>query len=564
MCLNIKRIAPFISSMTVFFLSFNVIAQTPGVPQNRYSFDNLPVVATTSFRNDTISIVKYGAKNDGITLNTKSINQAIADCSKRGGGVVVIPEGLWLTGPVELKSNVNLHLKKNALLQFTKDFNQYPLVEGNWEGIPQMRNQSPIWAVGQQNIAITGYGIIDGGGDAWRMVKKDKLTESQWNKLVGSGGVLSENQKNWYPSEKSLKGSKMKDAGVITKDKDAAFYAEIKDFLRPNLLVLTSCKKVLLEGVTFQNSAAWNLHPLMTEDLTIRNVYAKNPWYAQNGDGLDLESCKNVWVEGSTFDVGDDGICIKSGRDAAGRKRGMPTENVVIKNSTVYHAHGGFVIGSEMSGGARNIFISDCTFIGTDIGLRFKTTRGRGGVVENIYARNINMKDIAGEAILFDMYYAAVDPVPLTGEKRDAPKVELLPVTEATPVFRKFYINNVVCDGAEKALFVRGLPEMSISDIYLNNLTIKAKDGIDVQEAKNIQINNAHLDIRNTRPLIYIQNGKSIGLKNIRYNDANLLFRIYGDKNSDIKLAETDAKKAKKTAEFGHGSVAGVLQINNK
>nr|WP_121273776.1 glycoside hydrolase family 28 protein [Pedobacter schmidteae] len=550
--------------MTVFFLSFNVIAQTPGVPQNRYSFDNLPVVATTSFRNDTISIVKYGAKNDGITLNTKSINQAIADCSKRGGGVVVIPEGLWLTGPVELKSNVNLHLKKNALLQFTKDFNQYPLVEGNWEGIPQMRNQSPIWAVGQQNIAITGYGIIDGGGDAWRMVKKDKLTESQWNKLVGSGGVLSENQKNWYPSEKSLKGSKMKDAGVITKDKDAAFYAEIKDFLRPNLLVLTSCKKVLLEGVTFQNSAAWNLHPLMTEDLTIRNVYAKNPWYAQNGDGLDLESCKNVWVEGSTFDVGDDGICIKSGRDAAGRKRGMPTENVVIKNSTVYHAHGGFVIGSEMSGGARNIFISDCTFIGTDIGLRFKTTRGRGGVVENIYARNINMKDIAGEAILFDMYYAAVDPVPLTGEKRDAPKVELLPVTEATPVFRKFYINNVVCDGAEKALFVRGLPEMSISDIYLNNLTIKAKDGIDVQEAKNIQINNAHLDIRNTRPLIYIQNGKSIGLKNIRYNDANLLFRIYGDKNSDIKLAETDAKKAKKTAEFGHGSVAGVLQINNK
>lgn len=555
-----KKIVPAIFAVPLFVLSFNVAAQNT-TTSKVYSFDNLPVVATTSFKKDTISILKYGAKNDGLTLNTKSINQAIADCSKRGGGVVVIPEGLWLTGPIELKSNVNLHLRKNSLLQFTKDLDQYPLVEGNWEGTPQMRNQSPIWALRQQNIAITGYGIIDGAGEAWRMVKKDKLTESQWKKLIESGGSLSDNKKIWYPSEKSLKGSKMKDAGVISKDKNAAFYAEIKDFLRPNLMVLTSCKKVLLEGVTFQNSPAWNLHPLMTEDLTIRNVYIKNPWYAQNGDGLDLESCKNVLVEGSTFDVGDDGICIKSGRDAAGRKRGMPTENVVIRNNTVYHAHGGFVIGSEMSGGARNIFISDCTFIGTDIGLRFKTTRGRGGVVENIYARNINMKDIPGEAILFDMYYAAVDPVPLTGEKREAPKVELLPVTEETPVFRKFYISNVVCDGAEKAVFVRGLPEMNISDIYLDNITIKANEGIDIQEAKNIQISNAHLDIKNASPLIYIQNGKSIGLKNIGYTNAALLFRINGDKNADINLSGTDTTKAKAQTEYGHGAGAGVLQI---
>lgn len=555
-----KKIVSALFAVPLFVLSYNAGAQNK-TAQKVYSFDNLPVVAATSFKNDTISILKYGAKNDGLTLNTKSINQAITDCSKRGGGIVLIPEGLWLTGPVELKNNVNLHLAKNSLLQFTKDFNEYPLVEGNWEGIPQMRNQSPIWAVGQQNIAITGYGIVDGGGDAWRMVKKDKLTESQWKKLVASGGVLSDNQKIWYPSEKSLKGSKIKNAGVIEKGKDAAYYAQIKDFLRPNMVVLTSCKKVLLEGVTFQNSAAWNLHPLMTEDLTIRNVYAKNAWYAQNGDGLDLESCKNVLVEGSTFDVGDDGICIKSGRDAAGRKRGMPTENVIIRNSTVYHAHGGFVIGSEMSGGARNIFISDCTFIGTDIGLRFKTTRGRGGVVEHIYAKNINMKDMPGEAILFDMYYAAVDPVPLTGEKREAPKVQSLPVTEETPVFRKFYISNVVCDGAEKAVFIRGLPEMNISDIYLDNLTIKAKEGIDIQEAKNIQITNTHLDVKSAKPLIYIQNGKSIGLKNIGYNSADVLFSINGDQNADIKLSETDTKKAKIQSEFGHGAAAAVLQI---
>lgn len=526
-----------------------------------YSFDNLPVIKQTSFKKDTVSILKYGAKNDGITLNTNNINQAITACSKRGGGVVIIPEGFWLTGPIELKSNVNLHLKKNALLQFTKDFDQYPLVESNWEGLPQMRNQSPIWAVNQENIAITGYGIIDGAGEAWRMVKKEKLTESQWKKLVASGGLVNEGNR-WYPTEKSFKGSKLKHAGAIAKDKDAAFFAGIKDFLRPNLMVLTSCKRVLLEGVTFQNSAAWNLHPLMTEDLTIRNVYAKNPWYAQNGDGLDLESCKNVLVEGSTFDVGDDGICIKSGRDAEGRKRAKPTENVVIRNCTVYHAHGGFVIGSEMSGGVKNIFVSDCTFIGTDIGLRFKTTRGRGGIVENIYARNISMKDIAAEAILFDMYYAGVDPVPLTGEKRAAPKTELLPVTEETPIFRKFYINDVVCDGAEKAVLIRGLPEMSISDIYLDNLTIKAKEGIDIQEAKNIMLSNIHLDVKNAEPLIYIQNGKSISLKQIGYTNANLLFRVYGDKNSDIKLSGTDTLKAKTQTEFGYGAEAAVLKVS--
>lgn len=556
-----KRLVPVLFAIPLFALSFHGLAQNKAVQQT-YSFDNLPVVATTSFKKDTISIVKYGAKNDGITLNTNSINQAITACNQAGGGVVVIPEGLWLTGPIELKSNVNLHLRKNALLQFTKDFDQYPIVESNWEGLPQMRNQSPIWAVNQQNIAITGYGIIDGAGDAWRMVKKDKLTESQWKTLLASGGVLSEDKKQWYPSEKSLKGSKTKNAGAISKEKTAEYFAGIKDFLRPNLLVLTSCKRILLEGVTFQNSPAWNLHPLMSEDITIRNVYAKNPWYAQNGDGLDLESCKNVLVEGSTFDVGDDGICIKSGRDEEGRKRAMPTENVIIRNSTVYHAHGGFVIGSEMSGGARNIFVSDCTFIGTDIGLRFKTTRGRGGVVENIHARNINMKDIAGEAILFDMYYAAIDPIALNGEKREAPKTELLPVTAGTPVFRKFYISNVVCDGASKAVFVRGLPEMSISDIYLDNLTIKATEGIDIQEAKNIQISNTHLNVKNALPLIYVQNGKSIGLKNIGYTNADLFLRVNGDKNQGITLSGTDTSKAKTEKEFGHGAAAAVLKIS--
>ncbi|HMJ45954.1 MAG TPA: glycoside hydrolase family 28 protein, partial [Ferruginibacter sp.] len=388
----------------------------------------MPVVQSTHFKKDTFNIQKYGARADGIFLNTAAINSAIDACNKKGGGVIHIPPGLWLTGPVVLKSNINLYLEKNALLQFTNDFGEYKLIETNWEGVPAVRNESPISATNAQNIAITGGGIIDGNGDVWRMVKKDKLTESQWKKKT-EGGMLSEDKKTWYPSASSFKGSQTDKAGIITNGKSIKDYQDIKDFLRPNLLVFTKCDKVLLEGVTFQNSPAWCLHPLMSSNITVRNISVKNPWYAQNGDGIDIESCKNVLVENSTFDVGDDGLCIKSGRDEEGRKRAMPTQDVIIRNCVVYHAHGGFVIGSEMSGGAKNIFVSNCSFIGTDIGLRFKTTRGRGGIVENIYVNEIVMTDIVGEAILFDMYYAAKDPILLAGEKREAPKVEFLPVS---------------------------------------------------------------------------------------------------------------------------------------
>ena len=514
----------------------------------------LPVIQQTSFRKDSMNILKFGAVADGQTLNTKAINAAIDACSKKGGGVVVIPAGLWFTGPIELKSNVNLHLKKGALLQFTKDFDQYQLVEGNWEGLPQMRNQSPVSATNATNIAVTGYGIIDGGGEAWRQVRKDKLTETQWKKWVASGGVVSEDGKSWYPSEQWLKASKMKNPGEITGDKTPEFYKSIKDFLRPNLVVFTKCKKILLEGVTFQNSAAWCLHPLMSEDLTVRNVTVLNPWFAQNGDGIDVESCKNVLIENSKFDVGDDGLCMKSGRDEAGRKRGMPTENVIIRDCQVYHAHGGFVIGSEMSGGARNMWISNCTFIGTDIGLRFKTTRGRGGIVENIFIDNIQMMDIPGEAILFDMYYMSVDPVALAGEKRELPKVETLPVTEATPQFRNFNIKNVVCNGAAKGIFIRGIPEMHVKDIHLENMVLQAEKGIDCQEASGITFKNITILSRHTNPVVDIINSDRLTFDKLSYKkDATLLFRVAGERTKSINIQNTDASKAKEKIlyEFG-------------
>lgn len=524
---------------------------------------SLPIIQQVKIKNDTTSIITFGAKGDGMALNTESINKTISSVSQKGGGVVLIPSGLWLTGPIELKSNVNLHLKRDAILQFTDDFNQYKLVEGNWEGRPAWRNQSPISGTNLENIAITGSGIIDGNGGAWRMVKKDKLTESQWKTLVASGGIVREDGKMWFPSAKTVKGSNTKNAGVIEPGKTAKDYEDIKDFLRPNLLVLTNCKKILLEGVTFQNSPAWNLHPLLCEDLTLRNLQVKNPWYAQNGDGVDVESCKNVLIEGSTFDVGDDGICIKSGRDEAGRKRGVPTENVIVRNNVVYHAHGGFVIGSEMSGGAKNIWVYDCSFIGTDIGLRFKTTRGRGGIVENIYVNNINMIDIPGEAILFDMYYAAVDPIVLAGEKREAIKSVLVPVTEETPQFRNFYIKDVVANGAEKAIFFRGLPEMNIKDIHLENVTIQSKKGIEIIEATGIFLKNVNVITDNSNPVVDIQNSSNINIDKLQYKSgATLLFSIAGEKSKGIKVSGTDGSKAKKTTNIASEVNKKALEIS--
>jgi polygalacturonase len=516
----------------------------------------LPVVVAPKFKKDTVSIKKLGAVPNGYFLNTKIINGAIDALSKKGGGVVLIPAGLWLTGPVTLKNNINLHIATGATLLFTDDKSQFPLLEANWEGLPQMRNQSPISATGATNIAITGKGIIDGNGDAWRAVKSDKLTASQWKKKVESGGALSDDKKTWYPSEAFMKASKgPANPGQILPGRDAAYYESIKDFLRPNLFLLTNCKYVLLEGVTFQNSPAWCLHPLMSEHITVRNIFVKNPWYAQNGDGIDVESCKNVLIENSVFDVGDDALCMKSGRDAEGRKRAMPTENIIIRGCTVYASHGGFVIGSEMSGGARNIYVSNCTFVGADIGLRFKTTRGRGGIVENIFIKDIYMKDIPAEAILFDMYYMAKDPVVLLGEKRELPKVEFKPVDETTPQFRNFHISNVYCNGAEKGIFVRGIPEMHVKDIVLENMVLQADKGIDVQEATGITFKNIKVISHETNPVVDIIQSDKLVFDNITYKDGSeLLFRVSGDRSKNITIKNTDASKAKEKVKYELGA----------
>jgi DNA sulfur modification protein DndE len=520
-----------------------------------------PIVQEPVFRKDTFNIRQYGAKGDGLTLNTQAIARAIEACHQAGGGVVLIPPGCWLTGPIGLKSNVNLHAQKGALVLFSDSFEAYPLVRTTYEGLTAVRCQAPVYGSGLENIALTVEGIFDGSGDAWRPVKKIKMTTGQWDKLLASGGVLTEDRNTWYPSGKALKGSLTANPGVLSEGKTEKDYEGIKDFLRPNMVSLTNCKKVLLEGLTFQNSPAWCLHPLLSEHVTLRRLNVRNPWYAQNGDGVDLESCSYALIEDCTFDVGDDAICIKSGRDEEGRKRGVPTEHVLVRNCVVHHGHGGFVIGSEMSGGVRDLEVTNCTFIGTDVGLRFKTTRGRGGVVEDIRISDIAMADIAGAAILFDMYYSAKDPVPLPGEKEETIRADLQPVTEATPQFRNFRLRNVVCNGADKGIFIRGLPEMNVKDIHLENISLRAKEGMTCIEGDNIHLKNVTL-ITPDPTAIRLQNSRNLTFDGIHYQiGTQELMHISGERSSDIRLLNTSVTKTKKEISFSNQATARSIRV---
>jgi DNA sulfur modification protein DndE len=521
----------------IYFLT--AISANAQKSDKSYPFD-MPQVMLPAFRQDTFNIKNFGAINDGKTLNTQAFENAIDACSKAGGGTVLIPEGLWLTGPIKLKSKVNLHTEKGALVLFSRNLEIYPLVKTNYEGLNTMRCQSPISGLELEDIAITGEGIFDGSGHVWRPVKRSKLTDSQWESLVNSGGVVGKDKNTWFPSEKAMKGYEMNSSGYLGPNATEEDYMAIRDFLRPVMVSLVRCKRVLIDGVTFQNSPSWCLHPLMCEHLSLKGVKVYNPWYAQNGDGIDVESCRIGQIDNCTFDAGDDAICIKSGKNEEGRKRNMPTELFVITNCVVYHAHGGFVIGSEMSGGARNLYVNNCTFIGTDVGLRFKTTRGRGGIVEKIYISNISMIDIPTDAIGFNMFYEGTSPLPEADEKQPSLPQEtvVIPkVDEGTPQFKDFYIENVTCYGAERAILIQGLPEMAISNINLKNISINGRYGISCIDANQINCKNIKLDISKGN-ILYIKNSKNVNLKNIKGNgNTGKLLKVNGKDTENINIS---------------------------
>ena len=263
------------------------------------------------------------------------------------------------------------------------------------------------------------------------------------------------------------------------------------------LLHFVDCKGILLEGVTFENSPAWNLHPMCCENLILRDLNVRNPWYSQNGDGVDVESCKNVVISHCSFDVGDDAICMKSGKDKPGRDRGIPTENVVVDDCVVYHGHGGFVCGSEMSGGIKNVQVSNNLYIGTDVGLRFKSTRGRGGVVENIYIRDVNMANIPNEGLLFDLFYGGKGAGEETEEELAARmNAEAPAVSEETPAFKNIVIENVKGNNIKRAIYFNGLPEMKIQNVTLRDITMNATEGALFRQTNGLVIENVNINVK--------------------------------------------------------------------
>jgi polygalacturonase len=520
--------------LPTFLLLFSLSLHAADNPVQQFK---LPAVQEPKIPNLTLNVTNFGAIPDGKTLNTEQIAKAIAALAEKGGGRLVFPPGLWLTGPIGLKNNIELHVEEGALVLFTPEFKQYPDHTLDMKGSSRTLTVSPVHGENLQDIAITGRGVMDGSGDAWRPVKKSKMTEAQWKKLLASGGIVegSDNNQIWWPSQAA------------------------KEDRRPVLMKLVNCRRILLDGVTFQNSPMWNLNPTLCEDITIRNITVRNPWYSQNGDGLDLEHCRNVIVRDSRFDVGDDAICLKSGANEKGRRIAVPTENVLIENCTVYHGHGGFTIGSEMSSGVRNVRVNNCAFIGTDLGLRFKSMRGRGGVVEKIYISNVRMTDIPTDAIGFNMYYGGQAPT----DAGDATPAEAKPiaVSEETPRFRDIWIQDIVCRGAKTAVALQGLPEMPIRGIHLKNVSITSDRGIACTDAQDITFDNVEI-LNSTGPVVSLLASRDVQINHLTYTTgAATLIKASGTNNTGIVIKNTDLKSAKENFALSDGATREAFKV---
>ncbi|WP_140485518.1 glycoside hydrolase family 28 protein [Flavobacterium sp. GSA192] len=471
-----------------------------------------------------INILNAGGNNKGI-LCTKAIQGAIDKASTNdGGGTVYFPAGNYLTGALKLKSNITIYLDAGAVLKFSENFDDYlPYVEMRYEGI-MMKTFSPLfYAKDAENISIKGRGVIDGQGKVW------------WNEVyrieTAKGPIpLTKWQKMWDEQNPAIGYE--------------PYYKRTMDkkFFRPSFFQVLNCKNILIEGVTFQNSPFWTINPEFCENITITGITINNP-HSPNTDGINPSSCKNVHISNCHISVGDDCITIKSGRDADGRKYGVATENVTITNCTMLSGHGGVVIGSEMSGGIKKITISNCVFDGTDRGIRLKSARGRGGVVEDIRVDNIVMKNIKENAIIMDLFYDK------------SSKEE--PVSERTPIFRNIHISNLTGTDVKKAGSIVGISEMPVQNISFSNINIQSEDGFTLNTTDNVEFHDvkvttkmgASFEIENSTNLILdnvatmkpIANTPLIKLTNVSNMMINNNFPMFA---TDIFL-EADGAKTK-------------------
>lgn len=438
-------------------------------------YQDMPVelrqVTAVAIPENTVTLTDFGGVGDGVTLNTEAFRKAISALTKKGGGRLVVPQGVWLTGPIQLKDNIDLHITRNAIVLFSPDKSLFVDKDGK-----SSRCDAGIKASKRKNIAITGEGIVDGNGAQWRPVKRGKVSDVEWKRFKEIGGVERGNGQLWYPWD------------VKAGYPNIAETPEQQEKMRQDLVRLTDCENVLIKGVTFQNSPRFHVHPCNSRNVIIDGVTVRCPWNAQNGDAIDISDCHQVLIVNSVVDAGDDGLCMKSGNM-------KPTalvngcEDILIQDNTVFHAHGGFVIGSESIMGMKRIVVRQCQFSGTDTGLRFKSGIGRGGKTEDIFISDIVMNDITDEAIVFQCDY--VDRPAGHDEKKETKAVKL----EKVPDFTDIDITRVVCRGSKTAIKAKGVEGLDcIHDIKISNSTIVySQKGLDIDE------NSARLALDNVQ-----------------------------------------------------------------
>lgn len=469
-------------------------------------------IAEPKFADRIFNIKDYGAVGDGQTVNTQAIAKAIDACSAAGGGTVLVPPGLWLTGPIELKSNINFHTDRGALVVFSPDHSLFSMQDGR--GKPQLYGEK------LENVGITGEGIFDGSGDTWRPLKKSKAAPTLWNDKLKSGGVLNKAGDMWYPTNEALEN----------------------DRLRPIMVIIASSKNVLIDGPTFKNSPNFAFNPKSITNLIIRNVKIENEYYAQNGDAIDLSTCKNAIVYRCTVHAGDDGICMKS--SGSKDKNTAALENIIIAENIVYHAHGGFVIGSNTDGGMNNIWVTNNNFVNTDVGIRVKSNEGRGGLVHNVYIDHIYMRDILNEAILFSSYYEDKNP-----GITNAPVI----ANDKTPNFQDFHLSNVYCNGAKIAVSIIGLPQMPVSKIDFTDITISADKAFYATEAADITLKNVKI-LSVDKTVYSLNNSRNINISNAGFDAAATTFlSAEGSKTQGVIISGTNTGKLSNAIRLGAG-----------
>lgn len=470
-------------------------------------------------------VTKFGAKKDSSAKATLAIKKAIAAASVAGGGTVYFPAGKYLTGPIHLKSNITILIDAGAELHFSDDFNDYlPMVESRYEGV-DVKSFSPLfYAYKADNITIRGRGKINGHGKKW------------WDFVEG----YKETQPRsiWQKTFDSLNRE------ILLPDDPRQMK---RGFLRPPFIQPMYCTNVLIEGITIVNSPFWTVNPEFCENVTITGVTILNP-PSPNTDGINPESCRYVHISNCHISVGDDCITIKSGKDIPGRTKARPAENYTITNCTMLSGHGGVVIGSEMSGGVKKIVISNCVFDGTDRGIRIKTTRGRGGVVEDIRVDNIIMKNIKDQAIVLDMEYS---------------RVPVEPLSERTPAFRNIRFSNITAY-TKQAMFINGLTEMPVQEISLHDVVFESETGIIIKNARDLALSNVKINNRKGISLD-VQEVERIDIDNItgpKSDSTITLISLAGVKKARIRNCWPLVQPIK-FIQIKGASTAGIELLNN-